>query len=437
MENVRKWFYWGVLLMLVVVPFYPIWSEVAVALVFIAGVVARRNANLPEVEWRNSVLQLLMIAFFAVSAISLIYSYDKLAGLENLHTYIPFAALPILMLYYRNNLVDNKIRLIKVLSGGILIASALCLILAVIRSFYIIDGHLVFNPYISFRNQFVYTYLSVFQYTNTFAMMAVFVVAVMLWALMFRNVKQRKWLIYTSIGLAILMIFLLSSRTNVYALFAVLYYSVLVFYIRYKKLLHSLLLVVGVTGLFWVFQTCNYRVMNLSQTVTSYITEEDIMLENGYIIRHPENIEGVNIRFQMWETGLKLVRQYWATGCGIGDYKDVLRISYLLDGLDEAYQKCYDQHNQYIETLGTFGVLGFALLAAIMLYALYQAYKQRNYLLLCTLLLLAMNMLLESMFNRYSGSLFFVVAISLAALADHPTVAELRGDDNRVTELKQ
>ena len=437
MEGIRKWFYWGVLLMLAVMPFYPIWSEVVVTLVFVAGVATWRNAGLPEIDWRNSVLQLLMLAFFSVSAISLIYSYDKLTGLDNLHTYIPFAVLPILTIYYQKDLIDNKIKLLKVLIVGILSASALCLILAVIRSLHIINGHLIFNPFVGYRNQFVYAYLSVFQYTNTFAMMAVFVVAVMLWALLFRNVKQRKWLIYTSIGLAILMIFLLSSRTNVYALFAVLYYSVLVFYIRYKKLLHSLLLVVGVTGLFWVFQTCNYRVMNLSQTVTSYITEEDIMLENGYIIRHPENIEGVNIRFQMWKTGLKLVRQYWATGCGIGDYKDVLRISYLLDGLDEAYHKCYDQHNQYIETMGTFGILGFAVLVAIMLYALYQAYKQRNYLLFCTLLLLAMNMLLESMFNRYSGSLFFVVALSLAALADHPTVAELRGDENRTTELKQ
>ena len=427
MESVKKWFYWGVLLMLAVVPFYPVWSEVAVALVFISGVMAMRNVGLTSIDWRSSVLQLLMLAFFTLSAISLIYSYDKLSGLENLHTYIPFAALPILMLYYRNGLVDNKILLIKVLSGGILVASALCLILALIRSFYIIDGHLVFNPYISFRNQFVYTYLSVFQYTNTFAMMAVFVVAVMLWVLFNRNVKKR-WLVYSSIGLAILMIFLLSSRTNVYALFAVLYYSVLVFYIRYKKLLHSLLLLVAVTGLFWVFQTCNYRVMNLSQTVTSYITEEDIMLENGGIIRHPDNIEGVNIRFQMWETGLNLVRQYWATGCGIGDYKDVLRISYLLDGLDEAYQKCYDQHNQYIETIGTMGILGLLVLISILAYSLFLAWRERNYLLFCCLMILSLNMMLESMFNRYSGSLFFVVSLSLAALVGNDSRNKLKED---------
>ncbi|MBO7476401.1 MAG: O-antigen ligase family protein [Salinivirgaceae bacterium] len=427
MESVKKWFYWGVLLMLAVVPFYPVWSEVAVALVFISGVMAMRNIGLTSIDWRSSVLQLLMLAFFTISAISLIYSYDKLTGLENLHTYIPFAALPILMIYYRNELADNKMRLIKVLSGGILVASALCLILALIRSFYIINGHLVFNPYISFRNQFVYTYLSVFQYTNTFAMMAVFVVAVMLWALFNRNVKRR-WLVYSSIGLAILMIFLLSSRTNVYALFVVLYYSVLVFYIRYKKLLHSLLLLVAVTGLFWVFQTCNYRVMNLSQTVTSYITEEDIMLENGGIIRHPDNIEGVNIRFQMWETGLNLVRQYWATGCGIGDYKDVLRISYLLDGLEEAYHKCYDQHNQYIETIGTMGIWGLLVLIAILAYSLYLAWRERNYLLFCCLMILSLNMMLESMFNRYSGSLFFVVSLSLAALVGNDSRNKLKED---------
>ncbi len=415
MDRLKKSFFFLTMLTLAIVAFYPVWSEVAVTLLFIVGICATFPDRLPCLNDQKSVLPLLMLAFFATTAISLIVSLNKEEGLDNLHTYIPFAALSILALYYQNNLYDNKIRLLKILSGGILAASALCLILAVWRSFYLIDGHLVFNPYISYRNQFVYTYLSVFQYTNTFAMMAVFVVVVMLWALMFRNVKQRRWLIYAAIALSILMIFLLSSRTNVYALFGVLYYSVIIFYIRYKNLKHSVLLFVAVTGLFVVFQTCNYRVMNLSQTVTSYITEEDILLENGYLIQHPESLDGINIRFRMWETGARLAGEYWTTGCGIGDYKEFLRINYLLDGIGQAYHKCYDQHNQYLETLGTTGILGLALLVAMMGYALYQAWRQRNYLLFCSLFILALNMLLESMFNRYSGSLFFVVSLLLAS----------------------
>lgn len=434
MDGLKKSLFFLTMLTLAIVAFYPVWSEVAVTLLFVVGILARRGSVLPKIG-NSSLLPVLMLAFFCVAAISLLLSFDKAEGVTNLHTYIPFAVFPILAMYYDNDLQSNKIRLLKILSGGILAASALCLILAIIRSFYIIDGHLVFNPYISYRNQFVYTYLSVFQYTNTFAMMAVFVVAVMIWTLMFRNVKRRRWLIYSAIVLSILIIFLLSSRTNVYALFAVLYYSVLIFYIRYKKLIHSLLLALGVTGLFVVFQTCNYRVMNLSQTVTSYITEEDIVLDNGYVVQHPESIEGVNIRFRMWETGLNLVRQYWVTGCGIGDYKVVLRINYLLDGIDEAYHKCYDQHNQYIETLGTFGIFGFCLFTAILLSALYQAYKRRNYLLFCTLLLLAFNMMLESMFNRYSGSLFFVVSLLLASAVGGETQKVC--DNNRNEAITQ
>jgi O-antigen ligase len=427
MERLRKCFFFIVLAVILLMPFYPVWSEVSVALLFVVGVGARSIVGLPVIDRKTSVLPLLMLTFFVLAAVSLLHSYDKLSGLDNLHTYIPFVVLPILMLYYRDELIDNKIVLLKVLSGGILAASGICLISAIVRSFYIIDGHLVFNPYVSYRNQFVYTHLSVFQYTNTFAMMATFVVAVMLWALFNRNVKRR-WLVYSSIGLAILMIFLLSSRTNVYALFAVLYYSVLVFYIRYKNLWHSLLLFVAVTGMFWVFQTCNYRVMNLSKTVTSYITEEDIMLEDGYLLRHPESLDGVNIRFKMWETGANLVRQYWATGCGIGDYKDVLRISYLLDGLDEAYHRCYDQHNQYLETIGTMGVLGLLVLMAILAYSLFMAWRERNYLLFCCLMILSLNLLLESMFNRYSGSMFFVVSLSLAALVGNDSQNKLRED---------
>ena len=435
MEKLRKLFFFLVGLTLAIIPFYPVLSEVAVTLLFISGLMAKRSNNSLQISIDKMMLPMLMVAFFAATAISLLVSFNKLEGLNNLHTYIPFVALPILMFYYYNDLIDNKIRLLKVLSGGILAASALCLILAVWRSFYLIDGHLVFNPYISYRNQFVYTYLSVFQYTNTFAMMTVFVVAAMLWALMSRNVKHRKWMIYTAIGLSILMVFLLSSRTNVYALFAVLYYSVIIFYIKFKKLIHSLLLLVGVTGLFWVFQTCNYRVMNLSQTVTSYITEEDVTMDNGYVIKHPEKIENVNIRFQMWETGFKIAKRYWLQGCGIGDFKNMLRERYGQDGIAEAYEKCYDQHNQYLETLGTTGILGLALLIAMMGYALYQAWRHRNYLLFCSLFILALNMLLESMFNRYSGSLFFVVSLLLASAVGGETQKVC--DNNRNEAITQ
>lgn len=435
MEKLRKLFFFLVGLTLAIIPFYPVWSEVAVTLLFISGLIAKRSNSSSQISVDKMMLPMFMVAFFAATAISLLVSFNKLEGLSNLHTYIPFVALPILMFYYYNDLIDNKMRLLKVLSGGILAASALCLILAVWRSFYLIDGHVVFNPYISYRNQFVYTYLSVFQYTNTFAMMAVFVVAAMLWFLLCKNVQHRKWLIYTAIGLSILMVFLLSSRTNVYALFGVLYYSVLIFYIRYKRLVHSILLAFAVTGLFVVFQTCNYRVMNLSQTVTSYITEEDILLEDGKLIHHPESIDGVNIRFKMWETGARLASEYWTTGCGIGDYKEFLRINYLLDGLGEAYHKCYDQHNQYLETLGTTGILGLALLIAMMGYALYQAWRYRNYLLFCSLFILALNMLLESMFNRYSGSLFFVVSLLLASAVGGETQKVC--DNNRNEAITQ
>lgn len=404
------------ILTLLIMPFYPIWSEVAVTLLFAVGVCLNRQSLKFDFHNPVAILSGLMLMLFVVSAISLISSSEMSVGLKNLHTYVPFVAFPFLYFLYDKYLTNNNINLLKAVSAGILLASVVCLILAVVRSFYLVDGHLIFNPYISYRNQFVYTYLSVFQYTNVFAMMLVFVVAVLIWVLMYGNNVKRKWLICLSIALCLLMVFLLSSRTNVYALFAILYFSVFVFYFRFKKLIHSILLFIGVTGLFWVFQTCNYRVMNLSQKVTSYITEEDIQMENGYVIKHPEKVEDVNIRFQMWETGLKIVRKNWLTGCGIGNYKSVLRSQYQSDGLTEAYEKGYDQHNQYIETIGTIGILGFAILIAIMAYALYLSWKSRNYLLFCCLLILALNMLLESMFNRYSGSLFFVVSLTLSAM---------------------
>lgn len=363
-------------------------------------------------------MEVCMLLFFVVNALSIVFSYDKVEGLNNLGSLLPFAIVPLMAFSYSNNLKNNYIQLLRLFVVGALSASIICVLASLLRSFHIVEGSLVFNPYVGFRNQFVYTHLSIFLYTNTFAMCIVFAAAVLVWALLFRN-PHRKWLLYLGLALCILMIFLLSSRTNVYALFVVFYLSVLVFYLRFNKIFHSIALLIAVTGLFWVFQTCNYRVLNLSKQVTSYIIEEDIVMDNGYVIHHPRTIENVNIRFQMWKTGVKLLRYYWLTGCGIGDYKGVLRSEYQFDGIYEAYQKGYDQHNQYIETFTTSGVVGGGLLLSIMFIALLSAIRNRNYLLFCCLIVVGLNMLLESMLNRFSASLFLVVALLLSMQAKH------------------
>ena len=394
------------------ITFYQWCSMIALLTWTICGIIASKSAT-KESDKLLSLTEIAMLLFFAINAISILFSFDKTEGLTNLQSFLPFAIIPLMASLYQKQLKDNYIPLLRFFVLGAVATSLICLVAALVRSFYITDGSLVFNPYIGFRNQFVYTHLSIFLYTNTFAMCIVFTLAILIWELLFRSI-HRRWPIYLGIALCILMIFLLSSRTNVYALFAVLYFSVLVFYLRFKKLIHSIIMLIAVTGLFWIFQNYNYRVLNLSKQVTSYITEEDIVMDNGYVIHHPQNIENVNIRFQMWETGIKLLRQYWITGCGIGDYKNVLRSEYQFDGIDEAYQKGYDQHNQYIETFATTGIIGGFLLLTILILALISAIKYRNYLLCCCLLLITLNMMLESMLNRFSASLFFVVAILLS-----------------------
>ena len=105
MEKLRKLFFFLVGLTLAIIPFYPVWSEVAVTLLFIFGIMAKRSNNELQFSVDKMMLPMFMVAFFAATAISLLVSFNKLEGLNNLHTYIPFVALPILMFYYYNDLM--------------------------------------------------------------------------------------------------------------------------------------------------------------------------------------------------------------------------------------------------------------------------------------------------------------------------------------------
>lgn len=426
MKTVNTLLVFFLFLLLISMPFYPWCSELLLTICFILTSIKFAISN-NRYHQNKQLLTVLVaiIVLFVVAVASLGVSEEKMQGVANLHTYLPLVALPIILLIQCEWFTKNYTKVLKTFVVGVLIASVICLLLSLWRSVSFTDKGLIFNPYVGFRSQFVYTNLSVFQYTNTFAMMTVFAIAIMLWKLLYTDCSQCRKAIWVAMALCLLIIFLLSSRTNVFALFFVLYFSVGVYYFQTKLLKKSILLVACVTALFVFFQTCNFRVMNLSQTVTGYITEEDVVTSSGYVIKHAQTVGDVNIRFKIWQLGAELISDYWAEGCGIGDYKGMLRAQFYNEHVVKAYDNGYDQHNQFIETWGETGIFGFFVLIGIFIYSLLNAYKTGNYLLFCCLVLLFFNMMFESVFNRYSGSLFFVFALALSHIVKTPcTIVE-------------
>lgn len=358
---------------------------------------------------------LLVASYFLVNVFGFFVSADKYHAQQYLSKLTPFAALPLLALLFGEQIAQHYKFILKLFVAAVVIASLTCLALAVYRSIYITADGWQFNPFIGYRTQFVYTYLSVFLYTNSFAMYIVFALAVLLWLALFGGGKHKVgfWLLVT---LCVVMVYLLSSRTNVYAMFIMLYFTIAVHYVLKRKIRTSIIMLIGVSALLYVFQNCNMRVHNLSDKVAEYVEggEVEIVLDDGTVVVREYQASDVNVRVAMWQCGLKLVAEKPLTGFGLGDYNNELRSAYAENDLWEAVDKFYDQHNQYLETMGRSGMLGLIVLLGILLSAFVLAIKQRNYLLLCLLIVVSLNMLMESIFNRYSNSIFVCLMLMLA-----------------------
>lgn len=107
------------------------------------------------------------------------------------------------------------------------------------------------------------------------------------------------------------------------------------------------------------------------------------------------------MRLIAWETGGRIFQEAPLTGVGSAD----LEVEMLRSAPESLpKEKLLDNpHNQYIETAASFGVPGLLLLLFILLYSLRKSWLSQDYLSLTFLVMVAIALLFESLFERQVG----------------------------------
>ena len=117
-------------------------------------------------------------------------------------------------------------------------------------------------------------------------------------------------------------------------------------------------------------------------------------------VAHGDKSDG---RFEIMEKTWIVLKDNKLLGVGAGDRMDELVPYY--DSLEEAY--C--PHNQYLDSWMTAGVMGLLSLLVMLVVPLVMAFRKRNIFSLLFLLILMVNILFESMFERQMGIVFTAV----------------------------
>lgn len=114
-------------------------------------------------------------------------------------------------------------------------------------------------------------------------------------------------------------------------------------------------------------------------------------------------------RLNIWEPGLEAIRENIWIGVGTGDHQTELDKKYIKFNYPEGVENAFNMHNQYLQTLLNFGIIGFIVFLTIFLIQLKSAIVLRDLLYLSFLLLFMGGCLTETMLSKNKGIIFLIV----------------------------
>lgn len=211
-----------------------------------------------------------------------------------------------------------------------------------------------------------------------------------------------KVVLYCSIAIFIVSIFLLAARTHIFLLIlAAIGYFAYRFYKRTS--LFQALLRASLLGLFLIFLVFLFpQNRERFKQLINYKGEYHINSKWGEQQMRP----------LVWRCALQLIAQNPAFGLGIGDVQDALHQCYVQNEFTSLtyFEKAgvrFNAHNQYLEMTLAAGVLGLIIFLLTLFIPLFKSFKFQHRLYLFFILLFALSCMTESFLERYNGVAFY------------------------------
>lgn len=127
------------------------------------------------------------------------------------------------------------------------------------------------------------------------------------------------------------------------------------------------------------------------------------------------NPEHASRRF-LWETSLTVIKTQPILGVGTGDVHDELDARYVEMGFEKGIDHSFNSHNQYLQSLLTFGPLGLLMLLAMFGFPFLKAIQNKDLLLGLWLAYYGMVISTESYFDRFHGVFLFGATVPFLLL---------------------
>ncbi|MCF6365103.1 MAG: O-antigen ligase family protein [Bacteroidales bacterium] len=355
----------------------------------------------------NIFFLIIQLLLFTLIIISYFTSENKEKAGNDIVQKMSLLIFPVLFFFSGNPHKKYKEVFLKLFVISALFVSVLSLVVAFYNSADITEGKLLFDASVLGKkgftesithggNYFFYSNLSVFHHPAYFSMYIVFSVSILFYfkdnSIWF-NRSNHKILYHISILFLLLTVFLLSSRAGI--LSAVLLIAFRIIFVSYRSRKYLLLAGYSIVFIISVFYVSKH------ERVASSINDVKYLLHENVSQTKPP------ARVGLWKTAIKVTKDNFWLGAGIGDIKKVFSEEYKKYDFAEPDKIGYNAHNQFLDTFMTIGVFAFILLTGIFVAGFIRAFRKRQLLFIIFLSLTFFNFLFESMFNTIAGVVFF------------------------------
>ena len=258
------------------------------------------------------------------------------------------------------------------------------------------------NQFISTQNPYFlfYSALSKFQHPSYLYMYLDWCIIALLYFL-FKNIIQKyNWAFILLISFFSFYTLLLESKTGISILSLIIITSIIICFVLKKYKIAIITILTMLIGFIFYMQFVPEKSNRIALAFKSVKEQNNKQKNNTFT------------RFIIWENAYLILHNNWILGKGTGDVEESLEQAYKqinTSELQTAIKNNFNAHNQYLQTFIAIGIIGETILLGCLFIPLYLSIIQRNYLYLCFLLLIIINLFSESMLERQAGIVFYAL----------------------------
>jgi O-antigen ligase len=353
---------------------------------------------------------ILMVLFYVQHIISALLSNNQQEGFSWVIIRLPLLAFPVTigLMYISQPLKERIIYAWAVITT---ITAFACIVWALKRYFSTDDASLLYNDNLTdlIDKQSVYVALmvnlAIFCYGYLLSIQSTL-----------GSLVSKRAFVYTGIFVLLVANFLMASRINITILYSSIFCYTVWYAIKKKRFMPFIGVVAGV-GIAWLLlvnffpKTIN-RFRELGYTNYEY-SHHGVESHFNMEVKG-DQWNGANIRLAVWACGWEVVKQHPLLGVQLGDKVDSLMKVYAEKKFDFAYDSRRNMHNNFLDILESFGIVGFVLfLAGFIGMPLFKCVRAKDYFGVAVILAFMLVFVTETYFDRSMGNMVFAFFISL------------------------